>query len=138
MSIVGVGTDLVAIHRIAAAMERHGERFARRVLADAEVEQWLHRGKTAAFLAKRFAAKEALSKALGCGIGAQVGFHDIHISSDGSGAPALILSGAGLEHARSKGVVACHLSLSDERDYALAYVVLEGRVANTSVPDQDT
>lgn len=125
MSIVGVGTDIVAVARMRAALDRHGERFARRILASAELDQWHARGASAGLLAKRFAAKEAASKALGTGIAHGVTLRSIQVVNDANGKPALALERGAEERAQSLGVVRMHLSLSDEREFAVAFVVLE-------------
>ena len=131
MSIVGIGTDLVAIERLAAMQAEYGERLAVRLLAASEMPAYqsaLAAGgaAAAALLARRFAAKEAGAKALGCGIGAEAGFHDLVIGHDERGAPALRLTGRAARRAAHLGVARSHLSISDERDHALAMVVLEG------------
>ncbi|SIT65892.1 holo-[acyl-carrier protein] synthase [Ectothiorhodosinus mongolicus] len=125
MPIIGIGTDLVRIERIERALERHGERFAQRILHPQEYAQWQESAQPAALLAKRFAAKEALAKALGVGIGAQLSLHDICVTHSELGRPELALSGAGAATAARLGVTRLHLSLSDEADHALAFVVAE-------------
>ncbi len=125
MSVLGVGTDLVEIARIAAALQRYGNRFPQRVLAGDELRQWRQGAPDAAYLARRFAAKEALAKALGCGIGGELSFQDVIIGHDGRGAPRVLLSGAGQARAARLGVRHFHLSITDERAYALAFVVAE-------------
>ncbi len=123
--IVGTGIDIAEIARFEASLDRYGERFARRILTGAEIRQFAERKASARFLASRFAAKEAASKALGCGIAQGVVFHSLEVSNDAQGKPLLTLHGAALEKATSLGVANCHLSLSDERHYAVAMVVLE-------------
>ena len=122
--IRGMGTDMVEIARIGRAMERHGERFALRILCAAEYRAFVTRGRSAAWLAKRFAAKEAASKALGTGIGS-VSWHDIEIANDERGAPRLALHGGGARRMAEIGASHAWLSLSDEAGFALAFVVLE-------------
>ena len=122
--IVGIGTDLVRIDRIQQSLDRLGDDFARRILTDAEFERFSQSKQQAAFLAKRFAAKEAASKALGTGIG-KVSFKHLEVSNNELGAPELGFSGYALELQDLKGVKALHLSLSDEKDHAIAFVVLE-------------
>ncbi len=124
--IVGIGTDIVSCERIAGVYRRHGERFINKILADSEKVDLARAASVTAFLAKRFAAKEAAAKALGVGIGAKAGLHDIAVVKDAQGAPRLQFSGVAAETARSRGVAANHISLSDENDYAVAFVVLEG------------
>ncbi len=124
--IVGVGSDLVHISRIEAVLERQGEAFARRILCPEELETFCQKNKArqkAAFLAKRFAAKEALSKALKTGIG-KVSWQHILVSNSPGGAPEISLSGQALTVFKALGGESIHLSLSDEQDMALAFVVL--------------
>lgn len=124
--IVGVGSDLVHISRIEAVLERQGEAFARRILRPEEFETFCQKNnprQQAAFLAKRFAAKEALSKALKTGIG-DVSWQHILITNSASGAPEITLSEQALTVSEALGAEAIHLSLSDEKDMALAFVVL--------------
>lgn len=121
-----MGTDLVAVARMAVLHERYGERLARRLLAPAERQAYRASPAPAALLARRFAAKEAAAKALGTGIGAHAAFTDIELVHDPAGAPQLRLHGAAARHAETLGVRHTHVSLSDEHDYALAFVVLEG------------
>ncbi len=124
--IVGIGSDLVHISRIEAVLKRRGEAFARRILRPEEFETFRHKKKPrqqASFLAKRFAAKEALSKALKTGIG-DVSWQHILITNSLSGAPEITLSNKALEVSKALGTETIHLSLSDEQDMALAFVVL--------------
>ncbi|MCC5811949.1 MAG: holo-ACP synthase [Ectothiorhodospiraceae bacterium] len=124
--IGGIGTDLVLMPRIAEVLERHGERFARRVLTERELATWRARTDRVAFLAKRFAAKEAAAKALGTGIGATVSFHDLEIGHDALGRPLLETSPRLSTWMRRQGWSRCLISLSDEGDHALAFAVVEG------------
>ncbi|WP_435103762.1 holo-ACP synthase [Arhodomonas sp. AD133] len=126
MSIVGIGSDIVAIARIRRLAADPDSRFARRVLCEAERSHGRRQADFAAFVARRFAAKEAGAKALGTGIAAGIGFHDLMVSNDGRGAPSLALTGRAAERADALGVHRCHLTISDEREYAVAFVVLEG------------
>ncbi len=131
MSIIGIGTDLVAVARLARMQADHGERLAIRVLAPSELADYRHALATgappaAALLARRFAAKEAAAKALGCGIGREAGFHDLVVAHTPAGAPQLVLTGRAGERAARLGVRTNHLSISDEREHALAMVVLAG------------
>ncbi|ASK54514.1 holo-ACP synthase [Vibrio tarriae] len=125
--IVGLGTDIAEIERVEKALARSGENFARRILTDSELEQFLALKQQGRFLAKRFAAKEAASKALGTGIAQGVSFHDFTISNDALGKPLLSLSGKAAQLAAQLQVVNIHLSISDERHYAMATVILERR-----------
>ena len=122
--IVGIGTDIVQIERIRASLDRLGDAFARRILTDAEFNQFQESKQPVSFLAKRFAAKEAASKALGTGIG-KVSFQHLEVTNDEMGAPLFSFSGFAAELQQSKGITRLHLSLSDEKDSAIAFVVLE-------------
>ncbi|MBW8189582.1 holo-ACP synthase [Neiella marina] len=125
MAIVGIGNDLVEIARIEQVLARTPERFAARILTASELSQFQQHKQPARFLAKRFAAKEAAAKAIGTGIAAGVTFQDFEVTNDAAGRPLLSLSGQAKTLANQRGVSACWLSLSDERHYALATVVLE-------------
>ena len=116
--ILGLGTDLVDIRRIARALERHGERFSRRIAGAEELD-----GRTE-HLAAVFAAKEACVKALGTGFTGGIGFKSIRVISDG-GRPLIELNGLAAARADQIGVKHIHLSLAHERDYAVATVILE-------------
>ncbi|HEY5898744.1 MAG TPA: holo-ACP synthase [Burkholderiales bacterium] len=123
--IFGIGTDVVEIHRIEAALERHGERFAQRVLCPSELAVFQKRRLKAAYLAKRFAAKEAFTKALGTGIKSPANWHGVWVRNERSGRPVLEFSDALKKFIAAKGVTAAHLSLSDEKGIAFATVILE-------------
>lgn len=124
--IVGIGTDMVEVARIADALERHGERFRCRVLVERERRVFPGVIAEARWFAKRYAAKEAVAKAFGTGIGGQLSFQDILIGREPSGRPLLSFQGKGTVLAARLGVRRAHLSLTDEREFALAFVVLEG------------
>ncbi|MBB1485424.1 holo-ACP synthase [Oceanospirillum sediminis] len=124
--ILGIGTDLAVIERVEQALNRHGERFARRILTSDELVRFGQHAQPAAFLAKRFAAKEAAAKAIGTGIGA-ISWQDLEIRSLPSGAPELILLGAAAERYQQYDHLVCHLSISDDAGLAQAFVVLEAR-----------
>lgn len=123
--IHGIGTDLVSVKRIEDALFRHGDRFLHRILSEAEVAEYAQSKQPARFLAKRFAAKEAFSKAWGTGIGEAVGWHDVSVAHDARGKPLIATSAALAEKFTLEKIVATHISLSDENDHALAFVVLE-------------
>jgi len=125
MSIVGLGTDIAEIERVEKALNRSGDAFARRILADGEYQKYAQIKQQARFLAKRFAAKEAASKALGTGIAHGVTFHDFVVSNDENGKPILTLTAKAKEIADKLQVNHIHLSISDERHYAVATVVME-------------
>lgn len=122
--IHGVGTDLVAIARMRALWERHDERALARLLAPAEQAACRASADPARFMAKRFAAKEALGKALGTGIRTPVLLTAIAVTHDELGKP-LFAFGVELAAWLASGGLTCHLSLSDEAEYALAFVVVE-------------
>jgi holo-[acyl-carrier protein] synthase len=123
--IYGVGTDVVEIQRIQKALERFGDRFAQRILCAPELTRFKSHRLPAAYLAKRFAAKEAFTKALGTGIHAPANWHGVWVKNLSSGKPVLQFSeelGKLLERRR---IVGSHLSLTDERGVAMATVILE-------------
>ena len=122
--IHGVGTDIVAIARIARMLAEHGERAAAKLLASSEMERYRQASRPAAFLAKRFAAKEALGKALGLGLRDPATLHNIAVQSDGIGRPSFENAPPLAEWMQARKLRA-HLSLSDETDTALAFVVVE-------------
>lgn len=125
--IVGTGVDVCEIDRVRQAIERHGERFLKRICTPAEAAYCLRKRRNAAeSIAARFAAKEAGAKALGTGIAKGVGWQDIEVVHLPGGRPAVRLHGRAAERAAAMGVVALHLSLSHGRDLAIASVVLEG------------
>jgi holo-[acyl-carrier protein] synthase len=122
--VKGIGTDIVTIARIEAALERTGRKFAQRILTEFEMTQFDRASVPAAFLAKRFAAKEAAAKALGTGIGRGVSFQQMQIEHDEMGAPLLILSAGALKRQIEIGSQHAHISIADEVEQALAFVVL--------------
>ncbi len=127
--IIGFGADLCDIRRIADALERHGERFPRRLFTPAEREYCDSKTARAASYAKRFAAKEACAKALGVGISHGVGWLDMGVVNLPSGMPTLELTGgaaARLRRITPPGTAArVHLTLTDEEPYAQAMVLIE-------------
>jgi holo-[acyl-carrier protein] synthase len=124
--ILGIGTDLCDIGRIERALERWGERFARRVLVESEMQRFRRHRKPAAYLAKRFAAKEAMSKALGTGIHFPVNWHGMWVENARSGKPSLKFSGPMADFLKERRIETVHLSLTDEIGMACAFVVVEG------------
>lgn len=121
--------DLVSVPRIAKIWDKHGERFARRILTELEWPSFLSSPFPARLLAKRFAAKEAFSKALGTGIRPPMGFQSVSIQHNDLGQPQLLIHGDLEFHLQEKGIAHMHLSLSDEQEAAVAFVVLEGHSA---------
>ena len=124
--IVGTGIDLVKVSRIEAVLERHGQRFIERILHPNELLIYQSHNHPIAYFAKRYAAKEALSKALGTGIAKGVNFNEIETQLNELGRPHLILHGTTLDKADELGVKNLFITLSDEQDYAIANVILEG------------
>jgi holo-[acyl-carrier protein] synthase len=123
--IVGIGTDIVHTSRIKASLERLGQRFAERILTVDELQQWHDHSRPEVFLAKRFAVKEAASKALGTGLGQGVSWQHIGLEHNDLGAPLLVLTGQAQHRAAQLGVNHLHVTLSDEVDTVVAFVVLE-------------
>lgn len=123
--IVGIGSDIARIERFVRAVQRHGPRFAQRILGPEEHAVWLQKSQPAAFLAKRFAAKEAFVKALGLGLRDGMQWCDIQILNNALGKPHFLLSGEAERLVKAAGVTASHITISDEADYAVAFVVLE-------------
>ena len=124
--ILGIGTDLCEIRRIEQALERFGERFARRILVESELAVFQRRRLKAAYLAKRFAAKEAFSKALGTGIHFPVNWHNVWVVNDRSGKPMLEFSKPLAELLERRGFETVHVSLTDVIGMACAFVIAEG------------
>jgi len=122
--VKAIGTDIVATARIEAAIERSGRKFAERILTPLEMTDFDASNNQAGFLAKRFAAKEAAAKALGTGIGRGISWQQMHIEHDELGAPLLILQGAAKQRQTDLGSHKTHISIADELDQALAFVVL--------------
>ena len=123
--ILGIGIDIIEVARIAASYERFGERFLKRILLPEEIRYCLSHNAPAPFLAARFAAKEAISKAFGTGIGAQLGWQDMEVQRKASGEPFVILHGAGqklLEERKARMVL---ISLSHTQQHAAAVAILE-------------
>jgi holo-[acyl-carrier protein] synthase len=124
--ILGIGTDIVAVARIEAATARHGAPFAARILSSQELSDYATQAHPARFLSKRFAAKEAFAKATGHGLRHPVGMRHITVWHDEFGKPFFSFADELAEFLRQRGIVRHHLSISDERDNAVAFVILEG------------
>jgi holo-[acyl-carrier protein] synthase len=124
MSIYGVGVDLVDNKRIERLLYRYGERFPARILGPNEQVEYLGLRSKTGFLAKRFAAKEAFSKALGTGFQNGIRLTDIDVVHDDLGRPGFQLFGRTKAYAEACGIAGFHLSLADEREYSIAYVIL--------------
>jgi holo-[acyl-carrier protein] synthase len=123
--IVGIGTDVCSVERIRVALERHGDRFAKHILAETEWAAFKRNKKPANFLARRFAAKEAFSKAMGTGLVSPVRWPNIAIGHDALGKPQIDAAPALAAFMLAKAITRSHISISDERDVAIAFVVLE-------------
>lgn len=123
--IFGIGTDIVSVTRIAEASARHGSAFAQRLLTVNEQAECAVQPHPARYLAKRFAAKEALAKATGLGLRHPVSLHNIEVRHDALGKPQFHFSPELAQYLQSLGVSRHHLSISDEHGHALAFVILE-------------
>jgi len=123
--IYGIGADLVDPARITKLLEKHGERFAKRVLTEDEWENYKASAKPISFLASRFAAKEAFSKAVGTGFRHPVSLSNIGITNDDLGKPVFSFHPALADWLDRKGIVAHHLTLTDETNVVGAFVILE-------------
>lgn len=122
--ILGLGTDIIEVERIAAAYAKFGERFLDRVLLPNEIAYCLAHKNPAPYLAARFAAKEAIAKAFGTGIGAELGWHDMEITRKESGAPLAVLHGLGLKLFEARNANAVLISLSHTEKYAMTTAIL--------------
>jgi holo-[acyl-carrier-protein] synthase len=131
--IYGIGTDICDVRRIRASLDRHGDRFAAKVLSDQEFKTW--KARTARlperglrFLATRFSAKEAFSKAIGLGMRMPMSWKLCEIANERSGKPSIILHGGLKTWFAERGLVA-HVSVTDETDYAASFCVVETRLS---------
>ncbi len=127
--IFGVGTDVCDVRRIRASLERHGERFAAKVLSDAEFATWKSRSarwpeRGIRYLATRFSAKEAFSKAVGLGMRMPMTWKLCEVAKRASGQPVIVLHGGLKDWFEARGLTA-HVSVTDETDYAASFVVVE-------------
>ena len=127
--IYGIGTDICDVRRIRASVERHGERFAKKILSDAEMttfiersDRWPDRGVS--YLATRFSAKEAFSKAIGMGMRMPMTWRSCEIAKAPSGKPCIVLHGE-LKAWFDARRLSAHVSVTDETDYAASFVVIE-------------
>jgi len=123
--ILGTGIDIIEVARIASSFEKFGERFVNRILHPDEITYCLSHKTPGPFLAVRFAAKEAISKAFGTGIGAQLGWADMEIRKKDSGEPYVVLHGKGKKLFRSRRAKRLLVSLSHTANYATATAILE-------------
>jgi holo-[acyl-carrier-protein] synthase len=129
--IYGIGTDICDIRRIRASLQRHGDRFAEKILSDAELATWRQRSarwpeRGVRYLATRFSAKEAFSKAIGLGMRMPMSWRLCEIAKHPSGEPHVVLHGVLKAWFEARGLVA-RVSVTDETDYAASFVVVEQR-----------
>ena len=127
--IYGIGTDVCDVRRIRASLERHGERFALKILSDAEFATWQQRStrwpeRGVRYLATRFSAKEAFSKAVGMGMRMPMTWRHCEIAKAASGQPHIVLHGE-LKVWFEARQLSVHVSVTDETDYAASFVVVE-------------
>jgi holo-[acyl-carrier protein] synthase len=123
--ILGIGIDLIEVERIENARQRHGERFLNRILLPAETAYCLSHKFPGPFLAARFAAKEAISKAFGTGIGAELGWLDMEIARKDTGEPYVILHGKAVELLAKRNARKVHITLTHTETHATAVAILE-------------
>lgn len=123
--IFGIGTDIVEVSRIEDSLARFGNAFAERILNEMEWQSYMQSNTPSRFLAKRFAAKEAFAKALGTGLRGPATFQNIGVTHDDLGKPVLDIAGELQTLLDEKGIRFMHLSISDEKNLATAFVVLE-------------
>lgn len=122
--IFGIGTDIVHVSRMRDSLEKHGDKFARRILTELEFSEFADKHDKAAFLAKRFAAKEATAKAMGTGFSQGLSLRHIGVKHDKAGKPLLECIDVAEQFLQDNNIKQMHLSLADERDYAVAFVTL--------------
>jgi holo-[acyl-carrier-protein] synthase len=127
--VYGIGTDVCDVRRIRASLDRHGDRFALKILSEAELATWRSRSarwpeRGVRYLATRFSAKEAFSKAVGLGMRMPMTWRSCEVAKLPSGQPVIVLHGALREWFDARGLVA-HVSVTDETDYAASFVVVE-------------
>ena len=128
MSVLGIGVDVVETQRIDHSLERFGERFLHRVFTQGEIDYCQSMKFPARHFAARFAAKEAVSKAFGTGIGKHMGWRDIDVRKKDSGEPYVVLDGGARELAESRGINEVWVSLSHTDQHAVATIVLQRKV----------
>lgn len=125
MSILGIGVDLVEVERIQHSLDRFGERFMKRVFTEGEITYCQSMKFAARHFAARFAAKEAVSKAFGTGIGKAMGWRDIDVHKKESGEPFLVLYGGADRLAKSRDMKSSWITLSHTEHHAVAMIVIE-------------
>jgi len=122
--IYGIGTDIVRVSRMQKNIDEYGDKFSRRILTDAELDDYAESVKPAHFLAKRFAAKEAVAKAMGIGFSQGMSLRDIGVGHDEHGKPVVEYFSRAEELVKQMGIGAGYLSIADEDDHAVAFVTL--------------
>ena len=122
--IFGIGTDIVHIKRMRDSLEKYGDKFARRILTEREFSEFSNKQDKAAYLAKRFAAKEATAKAMGTGFSNGLSLQHIGVINDEAGKPELELLEVAEKFLQDNKIKQTYLSLADEKDYAVAFVTL--------------
>ena len=122
--MIGIGTDILQLRRVEEVIARQGQRFVNRILTPQEQAEYAASNRQNRLLAKRFAAKEAVVKALGTGIGNGVGWQDILVEHDDLGAPLVVLTGGAAARLEHLGGSKMLLSLADEQDYVVAFAVV--------------
>ncbi len=122
--IFGIGTDIVRIQRMQDNIDKFGDKFAERILSEEELSEYRQYAEPSRLLAKRFAAKEAASKAMGTGFRDGVTLKQIYITHNKLGKPILNFSDMAGKYLQENGITESHVSISDEQDYAVAYVTL--------------
>ena len=123
MQVFGLGIDVVEVARVAAAIDKHGDTYLDKIFTSNEREYCDSRHDPVIHYAARFAAKEAVAKALGTGISKHAALHDLEVGHHESGQPCIFLSGAANDFAKSHGISQIHLSLTHTNDYAAANAV---------------
>lgn len=122
--IFGIGTDIVRIERMVESLERHGDKFAERILSEDEFKAYKNSEHGARYLAKRFAAKEATSKAMGTGFSEGLSLKHISVGNDSKGKPVLYYAEQAERFMKENNIIESHISLADEKEYAVAFVTL--------------
>jgi holo-[acyl-carrier protein] synthase len=126
MNVIGIGVDLVDKERIRSMLEKHGDRLRNRLLGHLELEEYERLGDKAGLLARRFAAKEAISKVLGTGIAKGVRFVDLMVTHDDNGKPLVVVENRASEIMQELGIREIMISISDEKTHAVAFAIGKG------------
>jgi len=127
--IVGIGTDITEVARVRDMVERHGDRFLKRVFTEEELRYAMDKARSEEHLAVRFAAKEAVLKAIKTGVGPGTSMREVEVLRGGKGEPEVKLHGRTAQVAAAKGVRKVHVSLSHTAEYGVAFAVCEGEPA---------